>query len=123
MTLYGIIIGGAVTVIGSILTYVAAIGKSKGDNLDRAVSWWEKAVTRLEARAQDLEERVESLEKSNQNLADENRRFRHAIREVIRWLTANLEHEKAGKGPPLPYPFEKLLGRLLEVIDEKGTNL
>lgn len=123
MTLLGILIGGVVTVIGSVLTYIAAIGKSKGDNLDRAVSWWEKAVTRLDQQAKDLEERMEALEESNRGLVDENRRFRHAIREVIRWLTANLEHEKAGKGPPLPYPFEKLLGRLLEVIDEKGTRL
>lgn len=123
MTISGILIGGIVTVIGSVLTYIAAVGKSKGDNLDRAASYWEKAVDRLDKRAHDLEERMESLEESNRSLVDENRRFRHAIREVIRWLTANLEHEKAGKGPPLPYPLEKLLGRLLEVIDEKGTRL
>lgn len=123
MTLSGILIGGAVTVIGSFLTYLAAVGRSRGDSLDRAASYWEKAVGRLESQTKDLEERMEALEESNQGLVDENRRFRHAIREVIRWLTANLEHEKAGKGPPLPYPFERLLGRLLEVIDEKETNL
>lgn len=120
MTVSAVLIGGVVTIVGSVLTYVAAMGKSKGDSLDRAASWWERSVTRLEAKAQEHEDRIRQLETSNRDLADENRRFRGAIREAIHWLTANLEHEKAGKGPPLPYPFERLLGRLLEVIDEKG---
>ena len=111
------VIAGIVTLIGAVLTWFTARGTRRDTALDRAASWWEKSVARLEAEHAEHEARIRSLEESNTQLRDENRTFRSAIREVITWLTANLEHEKSGKGPPLPYSFELLLSRLLRAID------
>lgn len=99
------------------VTYRGTAGKTRSDSLDRAASYWEKAVSDLRAEVADQRVRLEAVERTNHTLQEENRRFRDALTQVMHWLARNLEHEKSGHGPPPPHSVGMILRYIREALN------
>ena len=98
------------------ITYKGTTGKTRSDSLDRAASYWEKAVQDLKSEVADQRSRLEAVERSNHALQVENRRIRDALTQVMHWLARNLEHEKMGAGPPPPFSYQMILRYVREAL-------
>ena len=99
------------------VTYRGTAGKTRSDSLDRAASYWEKAVQQLQSEVADQRTRLEAVERTNHTLQQENRRFRDALTQVMYWLARNLEHEKSGQGPPPPHSVGMILRYVREALN------
>ena len=99
------------------VTYRGTAGKTRSDSLDRAASYWEKAVADLKTEVADQRMRLEAVEQSNHTLQEENRRIRDALTQVMHWLARNLEHEKSGSGPPPPFSYSMILRYIREALN------
>ena len=99
------------------VTFKGTTGKNRSDSLDRAASYWEKAVQQLQSEVSDQRTRLEAIERTNHTLQEENRRFRDALTQVMHWLARNLEHEKSGKGPPPPHSVGMILRYVREALN------
>lgn len=99
------------------ITYKGTTGKTRSDSLDRAASYWEKAVRELQREVADQRTRLEAVERTNHTLQEENRRIRDALTQVMHWLARNLEHEKSGHGPPPPFSYSMILRYVREALN------
>ena len=99
------------------VTFKGTTKQTRSDSLDRAASYWEKAVADLRAEVDDQRTRLEAVERTNHALQEENRRFRDALTQVMHWLARNLEHEKSGHGPPPPHSVGMILRYVREALN------
>ena len=99
------------------VTYRGTTKQTRSDSLDRAASYWEKAVQELRGEVADQRTRLEAVERTNHALQEENRRFRDALTQVMYWLARNLEHEKSGQGPPPPHSVGMILRYVREALN------
>ena len=99
------------------ITYKGTTGKTRSDSLDRAASYWEKAVAGPKTEVADQRVRLEAVEQSNHTLQEENRRIRDALTQGMHWLARNLEHEKTGQGPPPPFSYSMILRYVREALN------
>lgn len=119
--------GGALTAIVGLLTWWTTSRTSQHqqrvDALARASELYrdmsasdrarmEYLMTRLDAQ----EAKLSALDERNAELMEENRRFKSAIGDVLRWVTELAAWEAAGAKPPPPYTATQLLARLKNLM-------
>lgn len=108
----GIVVGGYFALFGTRDT-------NRVTNLDKAAGWWEKAVANLEERIVSLENKSEKQGEELTVMREAYSSLRDGVKDTIRLLQENIEHETSEKAPPPPNSMAEMLKILQDAI--RGT--
>lgn len=123
MTVWQWLAGGGATVVLGFLTWAASSSSARRAFSTQALTagaqtWQEIAaglkgdMEALKGDVRELRGEVERLEEDRDALAEENRRWRSTMGDLMRWLQEWAAWETAGAHPPPPFTAAQMLARV-----------